>query len=105
MKLITLIVVGLVALSMRAPCAQEETAARVPWTTAYVHGTPEPPSRYVLERAFPKLMSFDRPDDIAFAPGTDRIFITTEKGKLYSFRNDPNVERFELFFDPAEVVG
>src|SRR5207237_2774470 len=83
--------------------AEPNTPARDAWTSANVRGTPEPVSRYVLERAFPKLMSFDRPDDIAFAPGSNRIFITTEKGKLYSFRNDPDVERFDLFFDPAEV--
>ena len=48
---------------------------RVPWTTSQVKGSPEPPSPYLLENAFPKL-KFDNPLDLAPMPGTKRSGLT-----------------------------
>src|SRR4051812_5588806 len=64
-------------------------AERVAWTSRRVSGSPEPPPPYQLERAFAKL-NFSSPVDIAFEPGTNRIFVVELAGKIYSFPNDPS---------------
>ena len=48
---------------------------RVPWTTSKVRGSPEPPSPYRTEIAFPKL-KFDEPLDMTNVPGSERLFVT-----------------------------
>jgi glucose/arabinose dehydrogenase len=78
-------------------------AARPPWTTSRVTGTPEPPPPYRTERVFPKL-KFANPVLLAAAPGTDRLFVAEQKGKLFSFRPDPACEAPDLFLDlPREI--
>ncbi len=78
---------------------------RVPWTSSHVRGTPEPPLPYRAVRAFPKL-SFKTPLDIAFAEGTNRVFIAEQSGKLFSFANDESTDHADLFADlPREVKG
>jgi putative heme-binding domain-containing protein len=72
--------------------------ARVPWTTSRLHGTPEPPHPYRVERVFPKL-TFKNPLLLTRAPGGDRFFVGEQAGKLYSFRIDPKVEKADLFLD------
>ena len=71
---------------------------RVPWTTSRVHGTPDPPPPYRTESAFPKL-KFDEPLAMAFAPGSDRVFVAQRYGKVFSFPNDPTAEKAELVVD------
>ena len=61
---------------------------RVPWTTSRIKGTPEPPAPYRTEPAFPGL-KFEEPLAMAFAPGSDRVFVAQRYGKVYSFPNDP----------------
>src|SRR5688572_27813534 len=60
--------------------------ARVPWTSSRVVGTPDPPSPYRMENAFPKL-AFDAPLDLAAVPGTDRLAVALHRGKLFTFPN------------------
>jgi uncharacterized repeat protein (TIGR03806 family) len=76
---------------------------RVPWTTSRVKGSPDPPTPYRTEVAFPKLKFFE-PLDLAHAPGTDRLFVAERKGKIYSFANDPQVDKAELFLDLRKTV-
>ena len=71
---------------------------RVPWTTSRVKGSPEAPLPYVSERVFPKL-KFSSPVDIVNARGMDRLFVVEQYGSIHSFRNDPAVEKPDLFFD------
>jgi putative heme-binding domain-containing protein len=71
---------------------------RTPWTISRLTGTPEPPPPYRLERVFPRL-TFKNPLLLTRAPGTERFFIGEQAGKLYSFRNDPSVERADVFLD------
>ncbi|HEX3146525.1 MAG TPA: PQQ-dependent sugar dehydrogenase [Gemmataceae bacterium] len=59
---------------------------RVPWTTSNVKGSPEPPSPYLLENAFPKL-KFENPIDLAVIPGSKRLAIAQQHGKLFTFAN------------------
>src|SRR5262249_55274031 len=67
-------------------------AERVPWTTSRVHGSPEPPDPYRVERAFPKL-TFWNPLDAVRIPGTDRLVIVEQHGRLFSIPNDENCEQ------------
>jgi putative heme-binding domain-containing protein len=73
-------------------------AERVPWTTSRVTGSPEPPPPYRIERAFPKL-TFKNPLLITNAPGTERLFVGEHAGKLYSFPQDADVAKPDLFLD------
>jgi putative heme-binding domain-containing protein len=71
---------------------------RVAWTTSHITGSPEPPHPYRVERVFPKL-SFKNPLLITNAPGTERLFVGEQAGKLYSFPKDPAPEKLDLFLD------
>lgn len=73
-------------------------AERVPWTSSKIHGSPEPPPPYRVERAFPKI-TFDRPMDVAVIPGTDRLVVSTLKGELFSIPNDDACEQADFFGD------
>src|SRR5207245_1080214 len=67
-------------------------------------GSPEPPSPYKTELAFPKL-KFDEPLEIASAPGSPRLFVVERYGRVFSFPNDPGVERADLLLDMNQVLG
>jgi putative heme-binding domain-containing protein len=73
-------------------------AARVPWTTSRLTGSPEPPQPYRSERMFPKLL-FCNPLACARFPGLDRFVVCEQAGKLYTFPNDPNCTKPDLFLD------
>jgi putative heme-binding domain-containing protein len=78
---------------------------RTPWTTSRIIGSPEPPPPYETRRVFPKI-TFHNPLDIAFAPGTNRIFVAEQFGKIFSFPNDPKSDHADLFADiSAQVHG
>jgi putative heme-binding domain-containing protein len=78
---------------------------RVPWTTSRIAGSPEPPPPYQTQRAYPKL-TFHNPLEIAFAAGSHRIFVAEQFGKIYSFPDDENCGKADLFADlPAQVHG
>ena len=86
-------------LCLLAICAPLLHAAeRVPWTTSRIHGSPEPPLPYRVERAFPKI-TFDHPMDVATIPGTERLVVATLKGQLFSLPNDDACENADLFGD------
>jgi putative heme-binding domain-containing protein len=71
---------------------------RVPWTSNRVVGSPNPPAPYTVERHYPKL-KFDRPVDIALIPGSDRLFVLEQGGKLHSFPDRFDVQGADLVFD------
>ena len=77
-------------------CSAAFAEQRVPWTTSRIHGTPEPPPPFVVERIFPGL-TFNRPLDIARIPGSDRLVVVEEFGKLHSFV--PGAEKADMFGD------
>ncbi len=76
---------------------------RTPWTTSNVTGTPGPPPPYRTVRVFPKL-SFYQPTVITSAPGTDRLFVAQNNGKVFSFPNDPTCDKADAFADFKEHV-
>jgi putative heme-binding domain-containing protein len=88
--------------ALALPAAPEERPygikQRVPWTTSRVTGSPDPPPPYRVERVFPKL-TFKNPTLITSAPGTDRLFVGEQAGKLYSFRPSPEPTKADLFLD------
>jgi uncharacterized repeat protein (TIGR03806 family) len=59
---------------------------RTLWTTSNVKGTPEPPGPYLLENAFPKI-KFENPAELAPMPGTNRLVVAQQHGKLFTFEN------------------
>jgi putative heme-binding domain-containing protein len=89
---------GLGTATAQAPGAK--AAARKPWTTSRVVGSPDPPPPYRAANAFPKLR-FDHPVHITSAPGSDRLFVCEEHGKILSLPNRPDATRADVFFDPA----
>ena len=74
------------------------SAPRPPWTSNRVIGSPNPPAPYTVERLFPKL-AFTNPVDIAVLPGSERLLVLEQAGKLLSFPNRPDVDRTDLVFD------
>jgi putative heme-binding domain-containing protein len=85
----------------QTPAAQPRKAAnatRIPWTTSRITGSPEPPHPYRIVRVFPKL-TFKNPLLITSAPGTDRLFVGEQAGKLLSFKPDPACAKADLFLD------
>src|SRR5206468_12531671 len=73
-------------------------AARVPWTTSRVIGSPNPPALYTPERQFPAL-SFQHPVDLALMPRSDQLFLLEQGGKLFSFAGHSNSQSADLVFD------
>lgn len=73
-------------------------AERPLWTSSRVVGSPEPPSPYMVERAFPHLV-LEEPTVITTAPGSDRFFVGLRYGQIVSFPNRADVSGAELFLD------
>jgi uncharacterized repeat protein (TIGR03806 family) len=101
------VIVGGLACCVAICRAQEKHAVgiakRVPWTTSKIHGSPDPPAPYRVERAFEHL-KFAEPLDLVSAPGTNRLFVAERYGKIFSFPNDHAVKQADLFLDLGKVV-
>lgn len=61
---------------------------RVLWTTSKVVGTPDPPSPFHTELAFPKL-TFNEPLALATVPGSKLLYVAERAGKIHAFSSDP----------------
>jgi uncharacterized repeat protein (TIGR03806 family) len=103
-------IVAVIFLAVRFSCAEAldqdrpyGIERRTPWTTSRVVGTPDPPSPYRTEAAFPKL-KFNEPLEMAAAPGTNRLFVAERFGKVYSFLNGGGGEQQDLFLDLGKVI-
>lgn len=83
-------------------CGAGAPGGRVPWKSSHVFGTPEPPPPYTLARAFPKL-EFSKPIEATTIPGTNRLLLVEELGKLRSFRADESADKSELVLDLQEI--
>ena len=72
---------------------------RIPWTTSRLVGSPEPPMPYRLERVFPRI-AFQGPVCISQEPGTDRLWVAENRGRLLSIPiDDAEVHEPELLLD------
>src|SRR5262249_12093442 len=85
-----------------SPAEEPAKVKRVPGTTSQVRGSPEPPSPYRTELAFPKL-KFDEPLDLNF--GNGRLFVTERYGRVFTIPTDPSVEKPDLLIDFNPVFG
>ncbi len=72
--------------------------SRTPWSGGKLAGSPEPPSPYRVQLAFPKLR-FERPTAIVSAPGSDRLFVTNLDGGILSFPNRRDAAETVPFLD------
>ncbi len=78
---------------------------RIPWTTSRVVGTPDPPSPYVTEVAFPNIL-LKKATAVSNAPGSDRLFVADREGKVFSFPNNRDVKQADLVLDTKrEIYG
>src|SRR5207302_8227828 len=76
------------ALSDTVPRKPFGIEKRVPWTTSRLVGSPDPPPKYRLTRAFDRFV-FKEPVFIAQDPASDRFMVAEyTPGKIYSFRPD-----------------
>lgn len=94
---LVVMVIGWVAAS-GAVAEPPPAPKRMPWTTSRIVGSPDPPSPYVTELAFPRL-KFDEPLDITSGPGSPRLFVTERFGRVFSFPVDRQVEKADLLID------
>ena len=97
--------VALVGVTCPAVPAQEESAAtpqpsthREPWTATRIVGSPDPAPPYRVELAFPAL-KFEQPLDLSAAPGTDRLFVVEQGGRILSYENRADVAMADLVVD------
>ncbi len=62
------------------------------------------PAQLIIENSFPNL-TFDQPVDIQNAnDGTNRLFIVTQRGKIYTIENNSKTSTAKLFLDISEKV-
>lgn len=77
-------------------------AERERWTSSKIHGSPEPPSPFVVERVFPKI-TFKNPLDAGTIPGTRRMAIVEQYGKIFSVAaDDEGADKADLLIDLKE---
>jgi putative heme-binding domain-containing protein len=79
-------------------------AARAPWITSSVQGTPYSETPYQVRPLFPDLR-FQRPTSIEEIPGANRFIITEIGGKIHSVAKAPNTREADLVIDLASVNG
>ena len=102
--LLAIILVGLIYSCSRGGIRQNYgIQERELWTTSRVQGSPEPPTPYDTEIAFPHL-KFDQPLDMAVVPGTNRLAIAERLGKIYTFENRPEATEKRLMLDLGRTV-
>src|SRR5262249_27516442 len=71
---------------------------RPPWTSNHVAGSPNPPAPYAVERIYPTL-NLEHPVDLAFLPGTDRLVIADQVGRVWAFNTGQSAARAVLMLD------
>jgi uncharacterized repeat protein (TIGR03806 family) len=91
---VCLVISACPALSQQRPFGMEK---RIPWLTSRIVGSPDPPPKYRLIRAFPRV-TFDHPVYIAQDPVSERLLVAEySPGKIYSFLpGDPSGKK-DLF--------
>ncbi len=70
----------------RAP-QERAPQERAQWTTSRVHGTPDPPLPFVLQRVFDDV-PLEHPTEMVPLPGTDRWIVVQLGGSIVSFTRD-----------------
>lgn len=99
-SLMLLAVIAPLAAGARAE--EKERSSRVPWTSSKIAGTPDPPSPYAVEPAFPGI-KLQSPVVLVRAGGTGRLFVGELHGRISSFPDDPDCARADLALDLTRV--
>ena len=99
----TIPAVAFILLALFAPLPVG-AAARVPWTTSKVQGSPEPPPAYTTERVYPAVR-FQEPVALYFEPLTNWVFVVEHMAKLRVFPNRPTADRSTLAADFTAITG
>jgi putative heme-binding domain-containing protein len=86
-----------------AQAPKTESQKRPAWTTSRITGSPEKPLPYTTERAFPAL-TLDRCLDMAAVPGSDRFFVVSERGAIWSFPNRADVATADPVLDVVKDI-
>jgi putative heme-binding domain-containing protein len=102
--------VALIALICPAAIAQDSSATkpqglakREAWTSSRIKGSPDPAPPYRVEPAFPAL-KFEQPLDLSAAPGTERLFVAEQAGRILSFENRQDVSQADLVVDLKKAI-
>lgn len=93
------IVLLVIAYCLRST-GDERTAKRVPWTGSTIVGSPEPPPKFKVVRVLPNL-KFNHPVLIRAIPGTNRLAVAEQHGKVFTFEDAPGAMA-QLFHDFAK---
>ena len=100
-----------------APAAESEAAAGagpvLPWL-AWSNASPGPhrawparrnlPPPFQVQRVWPEL-KFKDPVDVCGAPGSGRLFVAEQAGRVYSFAGQADVAKPELFVDLTNAIS
>lgn len=102
--------VALIAFICPAAIAQDSSATkpqglakREAWTSSRIKGSPDPAPPYRVEPAFPAL-KFEQPLDLSAAPGTERLFVAEQAGRILSFENRQDVSQADLVVDLKKAI-
>jgi glucose/arabinose dehydrogenase len=67
-------------------------------------GETAPTGTLTLTPAFPRL-TFQQPTFLGFVPGTNKLFVLEQVGRVRIFENDPNATQSEVLLDITSQVG
>jgi uncharacterized repeat protein (TIGR03806 family) len=100
----TVLILSLAAVAY-FPCRDlaGQTEKRPAWTASRVTGSPESPLPYRARRVFPRL-GFTQPTVLTSAPGTERLFVAEQAGRIFSIPNDPECREADLFLDARQLA-
>ena len=94
-----------IAVGMALAMGVAPSAAAPPaWTASRVIGTPDPPPPLQTRKVY-EHVRFTAATALAFAPGSDRCFVTELYGKVYSLPADRDCRQADLFLDLGELVS
>lgn len=71
-------------LALCLACSPLARAERVPWTASRIHGSPEKPANYRIQRMFPA-RNFTNALDLAYSADLHRWFLAEQAGRLHTF--------------------
>ena len=102
--------VALIAFICPAAISQDSSATkpqgsakREAWASSRIKGSPDPAPPYRVEPAFPAL-KFEQPLDLSAAPGTERLFVAEQAGRILSFENRQDVSQADLVVDLKKAI-
>lgn len=96
-----MLLVEFVLIAGLASAQEKQVAVRDAWSTSKVSDSPDPAPPYRTELAFPNL-KFVQPLDLTPAPGSDRLFVAEQAGRILSFSNRSDASSADLVVDLKE---